>query len=447
MSKKLSNVFEEICSVENLRKAAKKAAKDKKHHEEVLIFQENEEELLQQLSEMLLNQTYSVTEDDYVVFYKKTSSGKVRKLKKLKFYPHRIVQHAILIVLSERWVKTLTFDCYNCIPGRGINSKNKEHNFVAQMKTAMLDKDYSLFGLVLDIEDFYNSVDNRRHSGTYRRDIKDRRLLWLLDMFTFSTDGLTIGGPDSQIKSHLELRYLDRFIKEVLGAKYYFRYADDMVLLSNSKEELHQWQWRIMNYLYYERKLITKHTRSIVRTKDGIDVCGYVFFPEGPKLRKRIKKSIIKKRHSPKSMSSYNGIMKHCNAKNFIKTVIINDNKHMDITQLDVKVERRFSGELIKIEKLQDETISILDYEVRPSDKRKGTYWLMMQVLYNGEKRFMKGGYSILCTFLQSLDDKMIGDKTGMTEQQIIDKRRSFLPLTNVVIKQDKGYYFQGTLN
>lgn len=71
----------------------------------------------------------------------------------------------------------------------------------------------------------------------------------------------------------------------------------------------------------------------------------------------------------------------------------------------------------------------------------------MMQVLYNGEKRFKKGGYSILCTFLQSLDDKMIGNKTGMTEQEIIDKRQSFLPLTNVVIKQDKGYYFQGTLS
>ena len=50
--------------------------------------------------------------------------------------------------------------------------------------------------------------------------------------------GLPIGNMTSQILAVFYLNELDHFIKEKLGCKYYIRYMDDGVLLSNSKEYL-----------------------------------------------------------------------------------------------------------------------------------------------------------------------------------------------------------------
>lgn len=48
--------------------------------------------------------------------------------------------------------------------------------------------------------------------------------------------------------------------------------------------------------------------------------------------------------------------------------------------------------------------------------------------LFKGEKCFMKGGYEALGTFLSQVD-------------------KSLLPLEDVVIKFNRGYYFDGTLD
>lgn len=231
------------------------------------------------------------------------------------------------------------------------------------------------------------------------------------------------------------MRNLDRYIKEDLKAKYYFRYADDILILGDSKKELHQWMWRISNFLYYNLKLEVKKDRKIFPVKEGIDVCGYVFYPGKTMLRKRIKKAMIKKRHKEKSMSSYIGILKYCDSKNLVKKVIQEDNNHMKITDLDIKIERPFDGELIKIDKLVDEEIDIIDFEVRESTKNAGHLWVRMQVLYKGKKRFVKGGYDYIAKFLQKV------------EQQFSDKSKNdYLPIEKVVIRNNRGYYFDGTL-
>lgn len=439
------NIFEKVCDIGNIEKAGRKAGKDKRSHTDVKVYKKNADKYNADLSSMLKNRTYSVTSNDYKIFNKVTGNGKTRKIKKLDFYPFRVAQHAVMNVAQVKWIKSLTFDSYNCIEGRGINSKNRNHDFTRKLKRALYDP-YCVYGLQLDITDFYNSVNNRKFAKEYRKGIKNKDMLWLLDMHNYSTKGLAIGGPDSQISSHLVLRTLDRFIKEVLKVKYYFRYADDILILSDSKQDLHCWQWRIMNYLHYTLNLRIKGNRRVFPVKNGIDICGYVFYPKYTKLRKRIKKSIAKKRNKPKSMASYNGILKYCNSKNFINKVITNDNKHMDITQLNIKVERPFDGENIKIDKLVDESINVLDFEVRESTKNKGQLWIRMQVLYNGEKRFVKGGYNFIAQFLRQLESQMLGDITLLSQKEISDKKQTFLPLTNVIIRNNRGYYFEGTL-
>ena len=285
----------------------------------------------------------------------------------------------------------------------------------------------SVYYLKLDIKKFYESVDNDILALCYRHDCKDKELLWLLDEMNYSHKGLLIGSPDSQLLSHVILRSLDRYIKQELRVKHYFRYADDMLILSDSKQDLHRIMWGIGNFLWYNLKLELKENRKIGRVKDGIDMGGYVFFPGYTKVRKSIKKSMIKKRHNPTSMASYMGIMKHCNSHNLINKTITNDNNHMgSLANLGIKIERPFDGRKVKIDKVVGEKIEILDYRILPSIKNDRMR-VDMQILYRGEKLFICGSYQYLINVLEKVD-------------------RSELPLTDVVILQDRGYYFEGTI-
>ena len=424
--KRLGNKFKELCSIENIDIAAKKASKGKSTHTAVKIYKKQRRNYNLALSLSLINKSYSVSK--YEIFNKVTENGKVREIHKLPFYPDRIVQHSVLNVMKQKWMKSLTYDCYNCIENRGITSKNLNHNMAHKIKRALLDRKYSIYALKWDIKKFYPSVNNDIQSQCYRHDCKDKDVLWLLDVQNYSNEGLPIGNPDSQLESHLILRSLDRFIKEELKAKYYFRYADDGLILSNSKKELNEWAWRIKNFLWYNLKLEMKENRTISSTKIGIDMGGYVFFPGYTKVRKRIKKSIIKKRHKPKSLTSYMGILKHCNSHNLIKKIIKEDNKHMSsLESLNIKIDRPFDGRKVKIDKIVGESVDILDFRILPSIKNDRMR-VDMQIRYRGEKLFVCGSYQYIISVLEKVP-------------------RSELPLTDVVVLQDRGYFFKGTIN
>lgn len=424
--KRIKDKFAELCSLENIELAAQKARKGKNTHSAVRWYVKHAGKLNQKLHTSLINKEFEVSK--YVIFNKKTENGKVREIHKLPFYPDRVVQHCILNVMKDRWVKSLTYDSYNCIEGRGITSNDLNHNMCHKLKRALLDRTNTIYAFKWDIRKFYPSIDNDIQAEAYRKDCKDKDVLWLLDVQNYSNKGLPIGNPDSQLESHLILRGMDHFIKEDLKAKYYFRYADDGLILSNSKKELHEFMWRIRNYLFYNLKLEMKDNRRIFRTCDGIDFGGYVFYPGYTKVRKTIKKNIIKKRHNQKSMSSYMGILKHCNSRNFINKVIINNNKHMcSLESLNIKIDRPFDGRKVKIDKIVGEPFDILNFRILPSIKNDRLR-VDMQILYHGEKLFICGSYQYLISVLEKVS-------------------KNDLPLTNVTILQDRGFYFKGTLN
>lgn len=187
-----------------------------------------------------------------------------------------------------------------------------------------------------------------------------------------------------------------------------------------------------MNFLWYRLGLECNSKRQIFklgrnRTERGIDFAGYVFRHGYTLLRKRIKKSFARKRHNPKSVTSYLGLLKHCNGRNLIDKIINRDND-MNLAQLiGKKIERPFEGDKINIEAVVDQPIKILDFEVRPSEKKKGTDYLKLQIEFNGQKRFLGGGYQFLCQVLKDID-------------------KCNLPFDTIICNK-RGYYFDGTVN
>lgn len=187
-----------------------------------------------------------------------------------------------------------------------------------------------------------------------------------------------------------------------------------------------------MNFLWYELRLESNRKRQIFplgrnRSERGLDFGGYVYRHDSTLVRKRIKQAFARRRHVSKSVPSYMGIVQHCDAKNLIEKIVNRDND-MDLSQLiGKKIERPFEGDNIKIEAIVDRPIEILDFTVRPSEKKPDTLYLKMQIRFEGKKRFVGGGYQFLCEVLQQID-------------------KSNLPF-NTIIRNKRGYYFEGTID
>lgn len=187
--------------------------------------------------------------------------------------------------------------------------------------------------LKLDAKKYYPSIDHNILKNKYRRLFKDNDLLWLLDEIIDSTPGnkgIPIGNYLSQYSGNYYLSSFDHWIKEVKGIKYYYRYMDDIVILSNSKEHLHQLLKEIDEYFRTELKLKIKENWQVFPTfSRGIDFVGYRIFLGYSLLRKTTCKQmkvkmvgIRKKVESGHEMSysewcsinSYKGWLIHCNS-------------------------------------------------------------------------------------------------------------------------------------
>lgn len=429
--KRINNVWEQLCDERTLYTAILNAAKGKKKYRHVRIILSDIDRYAKELSDMLKDGRFVPSE--YKVDMMKTEYGKMREIFKLPFYPDRCVQHAISIVLRGKWDRSLTTDTYACLLDRGINSGIARYNLNHKVKRAIRSyRHRQVYVLKMDIAKCYPSVDNEILAQRYRRHCKDERVIALLDSINFNGKGLPIGNFLSQLWINLYLSPLDRFVKETLKARHYFRYMDDLVFMSEDKAELHMWQWRILNFLWYELHLESNSKRQIFplgRTlaERDLDFGGYVFRHDFTLVRKRIKKAFARRRHNPKSVPSYMGILEHCDAKNLINK-IVNRNNDMELSQLlQKKIERPFEGDNIKIEQVIDKPIEVLDFEVRPSEKKPNTLYLKMQIRFEGRKRFVGGGYQFLCEVLKQIDKNNLPFET--------------------IIRNKRGYYFEGTID
>jgi len=314
--KRINNLFERIYSIENLQLADLIARKGKSKQPGVILHDKNKEQNILKLHEVLKNKTYKTSQ--YTTF--RIFEPKERLIFRLPYYPDRITHHAIMNILEPIFISTFTADTYSCIKGKGI------HAAANAVKKALKETTGTRYCLKLDIKKFYPNVDHAILKVLLRRKIKDNDLLWLLDEIIDSTSGLPIGNYLSQYFANFYLTYFDHWIKEVKGVKYYFRYADDIVILSDSKEYLHELLSEIRSYMTEKLNLTIKNNYQVFPVSSrGIDFVGYVFMHTHTLLRKSIKKNFARmliKNKNDKSIASYKGWAMHCNSINLINKLL-----------------------------------------------------------------------------------------------------------------------------
>lgn len=319
--KRYNNLFDKIVSLDNLYEADKRARRQKSHRPEVMLFDKNKDKLLLDLQRKLINGEYETSE--YYVF--KIYEPKEREIFKLPYYPDRIVHHAIMNIMEPIWVSAFVKGTYSCIRKRGI------HKALKDVKFALKDEVNTQYCLKLDIRKFYPSIDHDILKTIIRKKIKDKRLLSLLDEIIESAQGVPIGNYLSQFFANLYLTYLDHWIKEQKKVRYYFRYADDIVILGGDKQQLRDLFYDIQDYLNNKLKLNFKDNWQIFKVDSrGIAFVGYRVFHTHTLLRKRIKKRFCKKINKlnkkqnldkdtyKQKICSYIGWIKYCNGRNLL---------------------------------------------------------------------------------------------------------------------------------
>lgn len=301
--KRYGHLYEKITDLANIALALQRSQRGKRHYKEVKMINQDPDHYIDEIREMLINKTFRNSPYDEI---ERIEGNKLRQIKKLPYYPDRIIHHAIMQVMEPIWVRTLIRDTYQSIPGRGV------HLAARRIKKALIDNDATRYCLKLDVRKFYPSIKNDIMKRVIRAKIKDPNLLWLLDEIIDSTAGLPIGNYISQILGNLYLSELDHRIKEIHGVKYYYRYCDDLVLLGSSKEQLRTIFRDIQSYLACERGLDVKGNWQIFPVAArGIDFLGYRFFPGYTLLRNSVKKQFIKALSRPWRPHYINSVMSY----------------------------------------------------------------------------------------------------------------------------------------
>lgn len=102
--KRYGNLYEQIYSMDNLKKAHQNAKKGKGWYKEIQNVDEHIEDYLNQLQKMLKNHTYCTSHYERFI---KCENGKDREIFKLPYFPDRICQWAILQVIEPYIIKSL----------------------------------------------------------------------------------------------------------------------------------------------------------------------------------------------------------------------------------------------------------------------------------------------------------------------------------------------------
>ncbi len=280
--KRFGNLYQTICSMENLKLAHKNARRGKGWYADVKKVNAHEEDYLKTLQEQMVQHTYKTSE--YETFIRREGK-KERLIFKLPYYPDRICQWAIIQVIEPILIRHMIDQTYSAIPGRGIHKAAKD------VRKAIKDDPTGMaYCLKLDVRKYYPSIDHAILKKKFRRLFKDADLLIALDEIIDSTPGETgipIGNYVSQYAGNFYLSDFDHWIKEEKHIKHYFRYMDDICIFAATKEELHRLYWEVEEYLRVNLHLHIKENWQVFPTfSRGLDFVGYRFFRSYTLLRK-----------------------------------------------------------------------------------------------------------------------------------------------------------------
>jgi len=316
--------YKDIISTENLLNAWNGFIKGKKNKEDVSIFSLNLLDNIFKLHKELRNKTYK--HSDYEYF--RISDPKPRDIHKASV-GDRLLHHAICSVIKTYFDKKFIYDCYSSRDFKGSHRAMNRFKYFA----GKVSKNYTKTCWVLkcDIRKFFATIDHEILLSIFKRHVVDEDINWLIKEIVSSFNisdgkGLPLGNLTSQLLVNIYMNEFDQFMKHELKTKYYIRYADDFVILSDNKKYLENLSIQINSFLDSKLKLKLHPNKVFIRTYvSGIDFLGWVHFSDHRTLRtttkRRAFKSVARFNILSNVTQSYLGLLKYGNGEKITKKI------------------------------------------------------------------------------------------------------------------------------
>jgi len=288
-------LYDDITSFSNILRAWSEFLIDKKRRSDVLEFSANMEENLISLHNDLVSKKYQ--HGGYTSFV--VNDPKRRIIHKASVRD-RLLHHVIHRVLYPYFNKKFIFDSFSSRKLKGTHVGRKRfRDFVWKLSR---NRTKTVWILKVDIKKYFDSINHQILIDLLQKSfIYEPSLLSLLSnvINSFSKTegtGIPLGNLTSQLFSNIYLNPLDHYAKRILKIKYYIRYADDIVILSDSKGFLENTLLQLQEFVKNRLKLSFHRDKiSIQPWHKGVDMLGFVSFPHKTIMRQSTKKRMLKK--------------------------------------------------------------------------------------------------------------------------------------------------------
>ncbi len=244
--KRVSNLYEELISDENLRKAIDEVNRThhwRTHHRPnptTAWVEETKDERLEDLRHIIERgfcQKPPRIKERY-----DPSAQKTRIISEPIQWPDQYVHHALVQVLQPVFMRGMDRFCCGSIKGRGTHYGKK-----AIEKWMKNDKTGTRYELSGDIRHFYGSLKPEVVMRRMRDLIKDHRTMDLIEHII--KDGIMIGAYTSQWFANVVLQPLDTMIRQSGLCSHYIRYMDNLTIFGPNKRKLRKLKYFIEVWL------------------------------------------------------------------------------------------------------------------------------------------------------------------------------------------------------
>lgn len=281
--KRYGGLWEQMLRWDNLLLAARKAQRSKRHRPVVARFHFHQEWHLLRLQRELQEGSYRPG-----AFTSHWIDRPKRRLISAAPYRDRVVHHAVLNVLEPLLDRHFHPHSYACRKGKGT------HAAADRLQQLMRRHRYALG---YDVRKFFPSIDHALLKATFRRLLKDDRMLGLLDLIVdgsneqetvqqwFDGDdlwtplerrrGLPIGNLTSQWFANWYLTELDYTMTNRFKVGGYVRYCDDFVLLDDDRGRLKSLGAEAATVLAKKRLRLHPGKHAVIPTRSGLTFVGY----------------------------------------------------------------------------------------------------------------------------------------------------------------------------
>lgn len=300
-------LLEEILSPSNLNKAYRRVkgndgagGVDGMGADELLAYLTSHKD---ELLESILNGSYRPNPVRRVEIPK--DNGKKRQLG-IPTVVDRLIQQAIAQTLSPLFEQQFSQTSY------GFRPKRSAHQALRKCQE-FIDEGY-IYAIDMDLEKFFDTVNQSKLVEVLSRTIKDGRVISLIhkylragavvrNKFEETEIGVPQGGPLSPLLSNIMLNELDKEL-ERRGHRF-ARYADDCVIFCRSKRSAERTLANIVPFIEGKLFLKVNREKTLVGKVKDIKFLGYSFYVLKGKGRLRVyPKSLAKMKETLRALTS-----------------------------------------------------------------------------------------------------------------------------------------------